>query len=338
MSRKKIRNRRSRRSSRSEVPRLRITCAEDFVVLVPYLLGFHPTDSIVALFYRRRQIQLTARFDLPPPGTAPMLSAELTKLAQRARAEGLVLVAYSDDPAGRQLMERLLPETDVDLFEALLVGSDRWWSLVCDQECCPPEGTAYDPASHPVAAEAVLAGLSAAPSRAAVGDLVAGPADSEIPELERLASAELERLAALDRASRQLRMCKLVTAALADPGRLRDDACVELAALCSDVLVRDVAWALITREQADAHLDLWRRVVSKSVDQVASGPLGLTAIAAWVSGGGALLNCCIARMEEVDPDYSLLEILQDISARAIPPSSWETIRRDMSPDPRLLVS
>ncbi len=60
-------------------------------------------------------------------------------------------------------------------------------------------------------------------------------------------------------------------------------------------------------------------------------------MAAWISGNGALLNCCIARLEELDPDYGLLDICRDISWRAVHPSLWDAMSAEMRTDPELLV-
>ena len=104
---------------------------------------------------------------------------------------------------------------------------------------------------------------------------------------------------------------------------------VEIAVLARDVEVRDAAWAMMTRERGDEHLALWRRVVSVAVWPYEAAPLGMLAIAGWVSGNGALLNCCIDRLEQVAPDYSLLEICKDISELAIAPSCFDAIAADL---------
>ena len=55
----------------------------------------------------------------------------------------------------------------------------------------------------------------------------------------------------------------------------------------------------------------------------------MLAIAGWVNGNGALLNCCIERLEAVAPDYSLLALCRDISDQAIAPSCFDAIAEDL---------
>jgi hypothetical protein len=62
---------------------------------------------------------------------------------------------------------------------------------------------------------------------------------------------------------------------------------------------------------------------------VAPAPLGLLGMAAWINGNGALLNCCVERLEEIDPGYTLGHLLAEISERALPPSLWDELVGDL---------
>ena len=204
-------------------------------------------------------------------------------------------------------------------------------------QCCPSEGTPYDLSGHRLCAEAVLAGMSAVVDRAALEAMVAGPASGEVPALEKLAAEAVRNLVGRDLRWRKRRIRDLVTRSLPDPDGMTDVVCAELSALCLDVTVRDVAWAMMNRDEAPAQLALWRRVLARTTDDLSSAPLGLAAISAWISGDGALLNCCIARLEELDPAYGLLTVCQDISRRAVPPSLWDKMSVSMRTDSALPV-
>ena len=69
--------------------------------------------------------------------------------------------------------------------------------------------------------------------------------------------------------------------------------------------------------------------VSVAVWPYEAAPLGMLAIAGWLSGNGALLNCCIERLEVTAPDYSLLELCKAISDQAIAPSHFDAIAEDL---------
>ena len=91
----------------------------------------------------------------------------------------------------------------------------------------------------------------------------------------------------------------------------------------TDLHLRDLAWALITSANAEDHVRLWGGVVARVPPTLAAAPLCLLGMAAWVSGAGALLNCCCERLAQVDPHYSMGRLLAGISEKALPPSLWQ---------------
>ena len=146
----------------------------------------------------------------------------------------------------------------------MYVDGSRWWSLTCDQACCPAEGTPYDVAGHRLAAEAVFAGLTTRASREELAATVAGPPPAEVPRLVELAAevrkARAGRPTGEDPAARLVRG---VQAGLADPGALDDRDCAELAVLVDEIRLRDLVWAMIDPESAEQHVGLWLRVVGR---------------------------------------------------------------------------
>lgn len=150
---------------------------------LPYLLGFHPEDSIVLMALHRPYSRFGARLHtaIPRdpgewPGTAEQLADHLVRGGgrRRARPDG-VLVFLCRDPAARQdgrgVMEELRPlaqrlrtalgALDVPVWEALCLSNGRWWSYVCPHDdCCPPEGLPVRPEGTSVmAAAAAFAGV-----------------------------------------------------------------------------------------------------------------------------------------------------------------------------------
>ena len=335
--------------------RLRIADSPDFLAVVPYLLGFHPERSVVAVFLETRRVKLTIRLDLPPATAARAVITELTRLARYVDATAVMLLAYGDPHQSRALMTEVRDGLRLDLVDVLLVDGGRWWSLCCTEpcciprssstrrsrvgahcsgECCPAEGTPYDIGCHPLAAQAVLAGLNASPSRDSIAGLADGPDLGDRAALRRLMQASIDELSELDSATRQYEMRHLVEHSIASQ-QLPDDAlCLRLAVLATDLMARDVAWSLMTREQADRHLALWQRVVSRTVPPLEPAPLCLLAVAAWLAGNGALLNCCNDRTEEVAADYSMLEICRGLNG--LPPGTWDEIVGEMRRELRLL--
>jgi hypothetical protein len=319
-------SRKSRRRRR-QAPRngLTVRRPDDLLAVIPYLVGFHPEESIVAVFIRSGRVVLAARIDLPPESAADEVAAQLEYLANRHEASALALVAYSAAslPAHR-LLTRLMDQLgDHELADVLYVGHGRWWSLSCAEDCCPLSGTPFDLSSHPVSAAAVFAGLGTRANRQELAASVSGPPDTELPRLQGLAETLLTELDFDDASSATRLMVSLVDTAVSGPGALDERRALLLALLVTDLRVRDLAWALISPEDAEKHVQMWGAVVAKVPPRLAAAPLCLLGFAAWVCGAGALLNCCCERLARVDPGYSLGRLLRDISTQALPPSLWQ---------------
>lgn len=325
------RRRRPASFAQSVATRLRASEPADLLAVVPYLLGFHPSESVVMVFVRSGRVLLTARVDLPPPGHADDLAAELSGLARQHQVVDAVAIVYSSDPVrARRILQGLIGGvTGLSLSEAIFVDGERWWSLLCSPPCCPTEGRPYDVGTHRLAAEAVYAGLAVRSDRSELETLVAGPDVKDAARLERRASslaAEIEALTA-EQAAKLVETT--VHAVLIDGAVLDEAARLRLAMLIIDLRLRDLAWASITRENARAQVDLWTEVVALTPSPLAAAPLCLLGLAAWVAGDGALLNCCVERVRQLHPGYSLGSLLADISARALPPSVWDELVDDL---------
>ncbi len=350
---------RDRRAEPADVRTLRATGPADLLTLIPYLLGYHPHESLVIALICGARVRMCARLDLVDAARPGVLLGSLGTAVQRQQADGVILVAFgSDRTTGCSVVEDARRQFDgfgVPVIEAVYADGERWWSGTCESDCCPADGTPYDASAGPLAAEAVYAGLSVAADRSAIADSVAGPAESEWRRLAaragELSSTEPE-LAALDqrsRSARQRRIERIVRAALGrhsepdgnirpeatprpeaepDPGsgpELGEDAALELALLARDVEVRDAAWSLMRADRADQHVRLWRSVVAHCPPELAVAPLCLVGAAAWIGGDGTLQMCCVERVHRLQPSCSMAGLLDDLNAQAAPPSLWEEI-------------
>ena len=316
--------------------RIRLTAPSDVLAVVPYLLGFHPQDSVVVLLVRRGRVALTARVDVVPPEIAGELAADIGQLADQHGASELILVGYGGHAAEvRELLANLAELLEpYGLGDVLYADGRLWWSLWCTASCCPPEGTPYDLSTHAIAATAVYAGLCCRSDREALAAEITGPLEVEQDALRLLTTEVRAEIGELDGAGRCDLMATLVRAAVAGRDQLDDHACALLAVLAHDTHVRDIAWSLISAELAEQHQRLWRQVVARTVPPYEAAPICLLGLAAWIGGDGALMNCCIERITIVDPDYSLGRLLAEISRAALAPSLWDdlapTIRAGLS--------
>ncbi|MCZ7440705.1 DUF4192 domain-containing protein [Micromonospora sp. WMMC241] len=186
----------------TERPRLSVRSPGDLVVAVPYLLGFHPADSVVVVAVRGRRVVFAARGDLPEPGADPGPAARhLAQVVVRQDADAATVIGYG--PAARvtgavDAVGEALDDAGLVVLDALRVTDGRWWSYLCGEPaCCPADGTPYDPVASQVSAAAVFAGQVALPDRAALAAQVS-PFDGPVRLAMRRATGRARhRLAAL---------------------------------------------------------------------------------------------------------------------------------------------
>lgn len=149
---------------------------------LPYLLGFHPDDSIVVVALHGERGRFGGRIRIGIPSAPEEWGAVSTQIA--ACLEGNVkagdrpdgaIVYLCQDPAtaetGPDVMERLRPlaqslrtacgERDMPVYEALCLSAGRYWSYCCpDSACCPAAGQPLAvPGTSAMAAAAAYAGL-----------------------------------------------------------------------------------------------------------------------------------------------------------------------------------
>jgi Domain of unknown function (DUF4192) len=305
---------------------------DELLAIIPYLVGFHPDESVVAVFIRSGRVVVTARMDLPPESAADDLAEQIDHIAKRHRTQALAIVGYSSASLStHRLLTRLVVRLGKHkLTDVLYAGHGRWWSLTCAEDCCPLSGTPFDLGSHPVSAAAVLAGLGTLANRQELAASIDGPPETELPRLQALADSLLADSEDLQDHSAAARLAaRLVDSATSDPGVLNERTCLLLGLLVTDVHIRDLAWASLNPTNADEHVRLWYGVVAHVPPTLAAAPLCLLGMAAWLDGSGALLNCCCERLAQVDPSYSMGRLLRDISAKAVPPSLWQQMGEEM---------
>lgn len=324
----------------------------DLLAAVPYLLGFHPTDSLVAVGLRRSRVVFQARADLPGPRLPVAdFATHIAGVVAQQRVDTALIVGYGAAERVTPAVEATrsaLALLDVEVPEMLRAEGGRYWSYVCDRlDCCPADGVPYDVATSAVAAEATLAGWVALPDRhALVAQLapVDGAAREAMAVATRRAARRLERLlepgahrAALDGAGRaggrsrtgRRGLAKLVAAeedAVAvgldryrDGQRLDDDEAAWLSVLLSYRVVRDHVWSLISLEVAATHRALWLDLVRRAEPELVPAPATLLAFAAWQGGDGAMATVAIGRALGVDPDYRLALLLDEALRHGVPP-------------------
>ncbi|MDF3045624.1 MAG: hypothetical protein K0R30_1852 [Ornithinibacter sp.] len=150
----------------------------DVLAVLPYQLGYHPRDSIIAISLRGRRVGLVVRTDLPLEGEVEATVTLLVEPLVRDGATSVLVVGYEDEPdASSPALVALVEQVErkgIDVVDVVVVRDGRRYSPICSDPCCPPDGIALpDPADVPGVAEFVARGRSPLVSRDAVEALVA---------------------------------------------------------------------------------------------------------------------------------------------------------------------
>jgi len=327
----------------SEVPRLTLDSPDAILAAIPHMLGFYPSQSLVVIGLNGKsgKVRLTFRYDLPDPADSVLaqdIAEHALAVLRQQRLRLAILVGYGPPTLVTPVFvmaTELLEVNGIEIREAMRAEGGRYWSVLCtDPACCPPEGTPFDPGSHPAAAAMVQAGLDALPDRAALSRTLRPPAGSgdRIREFTRLAEERLCDLGvrgaengedshqatarvgrtAMQRAIRRYRAGYAIT---------RGDQLAWLAVLLTDLRVRDDAWARMEPAHWDAHIRLWTDVVRGAATEYVAAPASLLAFVGWQAGRGSLAMVAIDRALAARPGYSMALLIADALQAGLPPSA-----------------
>lgn len=307
--------------SRSAAPEVvRLSELSDIVAAIPYQLGFHPTESLVAIALTgaRDRMTFTMRHDLMPPEE----DAEVAKMcAERmafADAKAVFLAVYTAQPRRpgrlprRPLVRAISSALPMELRDAVLVDDQRVWSYMCsDTRCCPPAGRPLQPQSP--------GALNLAAAHAYVGDVVLPSREALVATTAPVGGvAAVSMRQAIDRAAAATE-CDVVETSLAlvdrlsagyarGPVALSHDDAAQLMLGAHNVVFRDAIIGRLARGDDDAF-----RLVS-DLARLAQPPLDapaatMLAMGAYFHGDGVVALAAADRALASDPDYSLAQLL-----------------------------
>jgi len=310
----------------------------DLLAVVPFVIGFHPEDSVVMLTFAepdRPDGSFHARVDLPlVEDEQRQVAALLRDVASRHRASTVGLVLYTDDMAAARLFADLvvpgLHGAGIEVIDVIRVDGERFFAV--DDPDDP--GTPYDLSAHPFTASQVLQGRVALESRAALGDTLVGNDDQDAEDVGGAATRVVDGLVDSARQGFALSASMVTEArwvqdtvrALLETGEqpTPEDAGRLLVLVSFDAL-REVAWSEMSRGTAPQHVELWRGLVRRAPLDLRAGAGGLLGFAAWLAGDGALAWCALERCFESDPDDQLGQHVAALVESATPPSVWSPV-------------
>jgi hypothetical protein len=338
-------------------PTMRISGPTDLLQAVPYLLGFHPTESLVVLGLDDRQLVVTARMDLPDLAE-PRALGQLVAALARGGASELVAVVYgeggpvTDISAGRRgrswqlpwagLLPALAEECDragCELGDVLYVTAGRWWSYLCDaDQCCPRPGNPLPQAPSQFVTEATFAGMVALPDRASLVATLDPVEPERLAAMAELVGAEDRRGVAEiasgrgERAARSVKRAIFAAARRADAAAtaetdwvLSDDDVARFGSALSQTSVRDPVWIAVDAGRLDGR-PLWRELARRLPGRYAAAPLFLFGWGSWRAGNGALASIAADRAVERDPEYGAADLLRAALTYGLSPHQVPKLR------------
>jgi len=311
---------------------IRVSGPADLIEAVPYLLGFHPAESLVLVGFDNspgstRQVTITARLDLVPDGAERDSLRSLVQVLGRSSTGAVTAVLLTDRVAGdprqqvwlAEIMRTLTAELEpagIQLLDALVATESRWWSLCCVRpECCPPEGTLRSPQTSTVAAAATYAGLVALPDRQALLSELDGASEpvraALLPALRRADQRlrDLTRRNGPQQTRRGERAALWRAAGECQAGlQLSPRRLARLGSALRDPEVRDAVWLAIDDRSltADRLLD---QLHSRLPGRYQAAPLFLFGWQLWRAGCGTLAAAAAERALRSDPGYSAAALL-----------------------------
>ena len=319
-----------------------LTSPHDLLAAIPFLIGYHPQDSLVLVALKDEAVGMAMRVDMPSDLQASGYDL-LASHFLRDEVDGAFVVAYvgkgAVDPENVLInISAALVRAGIDIKESLIVRDNRFRSMLCsDLTCCPPEGSVVpDLDSSRIAAEHVIAGhpmpfesvdglvqsIAAVPSsfESAWQDEVHAfwvSSDSEeIQELQRDGATAIIDLAGEYREGRGAEDRELAARVI---GRL------------SDIQVRDFALGSHADESADYYWVMWRDLLRIAPRGFVAPVACLFAAMAYERGEGALAHKGLDRALGDDDQYSLAHLLRRVFTAGWPPQSFSAMRAQLHP-------
>jgi hypothetical protein len=319
-----------------------LTSPHDLLAAIPFLIGYHPHNSLVMVSLKNDAVGMAMRIDLPSDIAREGYDLLVSHLV-REEAEAALIVAYAEensaDPENVLInISAALVRAGIDIKESLIVRNNRFRSMLCsDLTCCPPEGSQVpDLDSSRIAAEHVIAGhpmpyenvdglvQSIAAVRTSfetgwqdeVQEFWVSSDTEEIRDLQRDGATAIIDLAGEYRQSRGAEDRELVARVI---GRM------------SDIQVRDFALGSHSEETADFYWAMWRDLLRIAPRGFVAPIACLFAAMAYERGEGALAHKALDRALHDDDQYSLALLLRRVFTAGWPPHSFTAMRAQLHP-------
>ena len=318
-----------------------LTSPHDLLAAVPFMVGYHPIDSLVTMALRENIVVMAMRIDFPEMDSMIAVSQTIAAHLVREGADEAIVVGYlptnlSDlDPLA--ITRDVIGAQNIIVKESIEVRAGRFKSSFCrDLDCCPPQGTPLPPISDSrITAEQVAAGnpLPYLDLDEMKRSIAALPVDKElrkaikaIPEID--CDEDDAKMLQRDGA---LAINQLMIAFNTD-GIVNDKELIALVLVrLLDLQVRDYAMGMSTEATSELLWDMWRWLLRTAPRGYVAPVSTIFAIMSYERGDGALAQRALDRAFEDSPKYQMAKLLRRTFAAGWPPSAFTQMRADLHP-------
>lgn len=319
-----------------------LTSAHELITAVPFLIGFHPTSSLVLISVKDGAIGLAMRVDLPDHLSGDAIDL-LAHHFIKDEAEAALLVAYM--PTNRDdgdsiliAMGAGLIRNGISVQESIVVRDGRYRSIICrDIECCPEIGVVLpEIEDSEIAVEHVVAGIPMpfANITELVASLAADPhsygSDWSDQVAQFFIADDAEELGALRRDGVET-MELLLDQYRIGRGPSDRTLVARMIGRMSDVQVRDYALGVHTEDSYDLYFTMWRELLRFAPRGFVAPIACIVAAMAYENGDGALAQKALDRAFDDDDHYPLASLLRRVFNAGWPPESFSSMRAELHP-------
>lgn len=318
-----------------------LTSPHDLLAAIPFLIGYHPENSLVLVALKDDSVGMAMRVDMPTD-IAPESYDLLASHFQREAADAALIVAYVDletDPEPVLInTSAALLRAGISIKESLIVLDGRYRSMLChDSECCSPLGSPIpDIDSSRIAAEHVIAGhpMPFANVSGLVQSIAALPSAMEESWQSEVRTfwieSDSENLLDLQRDGATA-VIDLAGEYAQGRGAEDRELVARVIGRISDIQVRDYALGSHNEETADAYWQMWRELLLIAPRGFVAPIASIFAALAYERGEGALAHKALDRALADDERYSLALLLRRVFTAGWPPQSFSAMRAELHP-------
>jgi hypothetical protein len=318
-----------------------LTSPHDLLAAVPFLIGYHPSASLVLITAKENHLGMAMRIDYPE--AVPSIAFhELFSHISREECDGILMVAYvpdavTDSESVILQMREVAEGLGMPVREAITVHNSRWRSLLCDDiECCPIEGNLLpEITSSRIAAEQVADGtpmpfrdledlvnsISALPLSHDVDFVALVEAARIFSDEEDLQNKEQEGARAVAKLMQNFETENLALIA-------------KVLGSLTDIQVRDFSLGLHAAENIDQYWSNWRYLLRVAPPGFVAPVATIFAAISYERGFGAIAQRGLDRAFDDESMYSLAALLRRIFAAGWPPTALTQMRAELHPKVR----